>query len=174
MIFKLNFNTKQICIVFLFIFILIINSGCSDLRQAIGKEKYIPDEFSVMKTPSLVVPPGFGIVKDLFKKNNTLTDDKKITLSNKDTENKEFENLFNTTNVPNNIRQLVDEETLGLGLSERTGLDILFGNVPETGVVLDSAKESLRIKKNKEEKKSLLTDPSLSNNKVDGSILKIK
>ena len=30
-------------------------SSCSDFRKAVGKEKVIPDEFSVAMTPSLIV-----------------------------------------------------------------------------------------------------------------------
>ena len=60
------------------------------------------------------------------------------------------------------IRKIVDEETLGLGLSERSGLDILFGNVPETGVVLDAEKESVRLKKLKKNSKSILSGASPS------------
>ena len=71
--------------------------------------------------------------------------------------NEEFESLFDTENVPKNIRKLVDEETLGIGLSERSGLDILFGQVPETGVVVDSEKESIRIKNSEKNSKSILT-----------------
>ena len=36
-------------------------SSCTDLRVALGKEKSVPDEFSIGLTPSLVVPPGYGI-----------------------------------------------------------------------------------------------------------------
>ncbi len=173
MIFKLFFCRRQICIIFPLFFLLIVTSGCSDLRQAIGKEKFVPDEYSIMKTPSLVVPPGFGIDKELFNNKDDVKEEKNISFSNKNTENKEFDSLFDTSKIPENIRKLVDEETLGLGLSERTGIDILFGQIPETGVVLDSEKESLRIRKNIDEKKSLLSDPSPSTNKVDGSNMEV-
>ena len=47
-------------------------SSCSDFRKAVGKEKVIPDEFSVAMTPSLIVPPGYNIDPDLFKNNDTI------------------------------------------------------------------------------------------------------
>ena len=56
--------------------------------------------------------------------------------------------------------------------SERTGIDILLGNEPEVGVYLDSEKETLRIKNNKE--KSLLSKPSPSINTTDKKKLLIK
>ena len=42
-------------------------SSCSDFRKAVGKEKVIPDEFSVALTPSLIVPPGYKIDPEVFK-----------------------------------------------------------------------------------------------------------
>ena len=47
------------------------------------------------------------------------------------------------------ISETVDEETLGISLSERRGIDILIGDIPKTGVVIDPKKEALRIRKNK-------------------------
>ena len=45
-------------------------SSCSDFRKAVGKEKVIPDEFSVALTPSLIVPPGYKIDPEVFKNND--------------------------------------------------------------------------------------------------------
>ena len=68
--------------------------------------------------------------------------------------------MFDTKNVPKDIRKLVDEETLGISLGERRGIDILFGNVPKTGVVIDPKKEAIRIKKNKLLNKTINANPS--------------
>ena len=58
---------------FLLIFVFLIPLGflssCSDFRKAVGKEKVIPDEFSVAVTPSLLVPPGYKIDPRTIKKN---------------------------------------------------------------------------------------------------------
>ena len=59
-----------------------------------------------------------------------------------------FDELFDFQSIPKNIRKLVDDETLGISRSERTGMDILTGNNPKIGVFLDSEKETIRIKKN--------------------------
>ena len=56
-------------------------SSCSDFRKAVGKEKVIPDEFSVAMTPSLIVPPGYNIDPDIFKNNDTLKTDSDFNLS---------------------------------------------------------------------------------------------
>ena len=157
MIIRLFFNSKKIFIFILFNCLLSFTSGCSDFRQAVGKEKYIPDEYVFVKTPKLIIPPGFGIDSDALKGNKGIKEDSLISLDSDNSKNEEFESLFDIENVPKNIRKLVDEETLGIGLSDRSGLDILFGQVPETGVVVDSEKESIRIKNTKKNSKSILT-----------------
>ena len=55
----------------IFVFLLPLTtslSSCSDFRKAVGKEKVIPDEFSVAFTPSLTVPPGYKIDPEVLKK----------------------------------------------------------------------------------------------------------
>ncbi len=152
----------------IFVFLLPITislTSCSDFRKAIGKEKVIPDEFSVVFTPSLIVPPGYKIDPEVLK-NNDAEEDKndfnlinEINMENKNEANS-FSELFSSKNVPKNIRKIVDEETLGISLSERTGIQILFGNIPETGVVLDAKKEALRIRKNKSSGQKINSTPS--------------
>ena len=73
-----------------------------------------------------------------------------------------------------NIRKLVDEETLGISLGERRGIDILFGNIPKTGVIIDSKKEALRIKKNKLSKQDINSNPSPAVDINSGKPLLIK
>ena len=71
-----------------------------------------------------------------------------------------FSEIFDTSNVPKDIRKLVDEETLGISLGERRGIDILFGNIPKIDEVIDTKKEALRIKKNKLSKQDINSNPS--------------
>ena len=149
-----------------------INSGCSDFRQAVGKEKFIPNEYSFLSTPTLVMPPEFGNNKEnIIENRSSINNTPKSSLKNKDNKSG-FDNLFNFNSVPKDIRKIVDDETLGVSRSERTGLDILLGNEPEVGVYLDSEKETLRIKKTKD--KSLLSKPSPSINITDEKNLLIK
>jgi hypothetical protein len=156
-----------------------ILSSCSDFRKAVGKEVVIPDEFSVAVTPSLLIPPGYEIDPQVFKNNDLDKTNDNFNLNeeidikdNKDAIN--FGELFDTKNVPKDIRKLVDEETLGISLGERTGIDILFGNVPKTGVVIDQKKEALRIKKNKLSKQDINSNPSPAVDVNSGKPLLIK
>ena len=57
---KILFKKKKFVSLVLVLIFGVLNSGCSDFRQAIGKEKYIPNEYSFLNTPRLVIPPDFG------------------------------------------------------------------------------------------------------------------
>ena len=168
---------------FLLIFIFLISTGmlssCSDFRKAVGKEVVVPDEFSVAVTPSLIIPPGYDIDpkvlknNDLEKTNDNFNLNEEINIKDKKDANS-FSELFHTKNVPQDIRKLVDEETLGISLGERRGIDILFGNIPKTGVVIDPKKEAIRIKKNKLSKKNINSNPSPAFDINSGKPLLIK
>ena len=164
-------DLKKISILISLLFFSFLNSGCSDFRQAIGKEKFIPNEYSFLSTPKLIMPPEFGNTDNIIEKSSSITETPELSLKNKD-DKSGFDYLFNFNSVPQDIRKIVDDETLGISRSERTGLDILLGNEPEVGVYLDSEKETLRIKKTKE--KSLLSNPSPSINITDDKKLLIK
>ena len=154
-------------------------SSCSDFRKAVGQEKIIPDEFSVAVTPSLLIPPGYKIDpqslknNDLEKIDNNFNLNQEIDIKDKKEANS-FSEMFDTKNVPKDIRKLVDEETLGISLGERTGIDILFGNIPKTGVVIDPKKEAIRIKKNKSSKQNINSNPSPAVDINSGKPLLIK
>ena len=170
---------NKLLIIFVFILTLGMLSNCSDFRKAVGKEKVIPDEFSVALTPSLLIPPGYKIDPQTIKNNDLTKDNNEFQLNEEIDikENKEvnsFSELFNSQKIPKNIRKIVDEETLGISLSERRGIDILFGNIPKTGVVIDAKKESLRIKKNKLLKQNINSNPSLGIDTNSGKPLLIK
>mgnify|MGYP001333041900 FL=1 len=170
---------NKFLLIFVFLIPMGILSSCSDFRKAVGKEVVIPDEFSVAVTPSLLIPPGYEIDPQVFKNNDLDKTNDNFNLNeeidikdNKDAIN--FGELFDTKNVPKDIRKLVDEETLGISLGERTGIDILFGNVPKTGVVIDQKKEALRIKKNKLSKQDINSNPSPAFDVNSGKPLLIK
>ena len=170
---------NKFLLIFVFLIPMGILSSCSDFRKAVGKEVVIPDEFSVAVTPSLLIPPGYEIDPQVFKNNDLDKTNDNFNLNeeidikdNKDAIN--FGELFDTKNVPKDIRKLVDEETLGISLGERTGIDILFGNVPKTGVVIDQKKEALRIKKNKLSKQDINSNPSPAVDINSGKPLLIK
>ena len=164
-------------LIFVFFVAMGMLSSCSDFRKAVGQEKVIPDEFSVAVTPSLLIPPGYDIDPQALKNNKEDNDNfnlnKEIDIKDKKEANS-FNEIFETKNVPKDIRKLVDEETLGISLSERTGLDILFGDIPKTGVVIDSKKEAIRIKKNKLLKQNINSNPSPAVDINSGKPLLIK
>ena len=168
---------------FLLTFVFFINLGilssCSDFRKAVGKEVVVPDEFSVAVTPSLLIPPGYEIDPQTLKNNVSVGNNDNFNLNQEINirESKEinsFSEIFETKNIPKDIRKLVDEETLGISLGERRGIDILFGNIPKTGVVIDSKKEALRIKKNKSQKQTINSNPSPAVDINSGKPLLIK
>ena len=169
--FDLIFDLRKFSILVLLIFFSFLNSGCSDFRQAVGKEKFIPNEYSFLSTPTLIMPPEFGNKDNIIEKGNSINITPKLGLKNK-VNKSGFDYLFNFKSIPQDIRKIVDDENLGVSRSERTGIDILFGKEPEVGVYLDSEKETLRIKNNKE--KSLLSKPSPSINTTDDKKLLIK
>ena len=157
-------KSKFFKMLFCFLPLIMSISSCSDFRKAVGKEKVIPDEFLVSTTPSLLVPPGYNIDPEVFKNKNVLVKEN-FSLSEKmkinNTNNiSSFEELFISKDIPKDIRKIVDEETLGVSLSERRGIDILFGNVPKTGVVLNGKKEALRLRNNKLSGEKLNSSPT--------------
>ncbi len=165
--------------IFVFLLPLGMLSNCSDFRKAVGKEKVIPDEFSVAVTPSLLIPPGYKIDPQSLKNDDLEAAENDFSLSNEieikvEKEVSSFNELFSLKNIPKNIRKIVDEETLGISLSERRGIDILFGQIPKTGIVIDSKKEALRIKKNNSLKQKINSTPSPAIDINSGKSLLIK
>ena len=165
------FDLRKLSVFALLIVFSFLNSGCSDFRQAVGKEKFIPNEYSFLSTPTLIMPPEFGNKDNIIEKGKSINEKPELSLKNKNKKSG-FDYLFNFNLVPQDIRKIVDDENLGIVKSERTGIDILLGNNPEVGVYLDSEKETLRIKNTKE--KSLLSKPSPSINTTDDKKLLIK
>ena len=48
-------DLRKFSILALSILFSLFSSGCSDFRQAIGKEKFIPNEYSFLNTPKLII-----------------------------------------------------------------------------------------------------------------------
>ena len=59
-----------------------------------------------------------------------------------------YDAVFNFASVPENIREIVDEETYGIRFEKRVPLQKLFGGLPEIGPVLDKFEEDQRIRRN--------------------------
>ena len=70
-------------------------------------------------------------IKSLLEEKKDFSLSEKIEINDTNNDPTSFEELFISKDIPKDIRKIVDEETLGVSLSERRGIDILFGNVPE-------------------------------------------
>ena len=133
--------------------LLIGMAGCSDFRRAVGTEKSSPDEFSVVVRPPLSLPPGFtDRPEDILAKEKKTTavdaeTDAEAMLSANNSASVDFEQLFDFSDVPDDIRARVDEETYGIQLEKRLPLQELFGGMPDIGPVLDKMAEDTRLRK---------------------------
>ena len=92
--FNFILDLRKLSVFALLIFFSFLNSGCSDFRQAIGKEKFIPNEYSFLSTPKLIMPPEFGNTDNIIEKRNTTKETPELSLKNKDNKSG-FDNLFN-------------------------------------------------------------------------------
>jgi len=131
-------------------------SGCSDFRKAIGEEKSSPDEFEVVVRPPLALPPGFNASSsDLIAAaapTENATSARAVAATalgaGEGTSTGGYDALFDFAAVPDNIRELVDEETFGIQFERRLPLQMLFGGIPDIGPVLDQFAEDQRLRKN--------------------------
>ena len=74
------FDLRKLSVFALLIFFSFLNSGCSDFRQAIGKEKYIPNEYSFLSTPKLIMPPEFGNKDNIIEKRRSIKETPELSL----------------------------------------------------------------------------------------------
>ena len=164
--------SKHVMIAGITMALLIGLPGCSDFRRAVGTEKSSPDEFEVVVRPPLSLPPGFA-----DRPEDILAKDKKATGVNAETSAKamlavgssvsiDFEQLFDFSDVPDDIRAKVDAETYGIQLENRLPLQQLFGGLPDIGPVLDKMSEDARLRKARQDGRlptdeaTLATDPT--------------
>ena len=151
--------------------LLIGLTGCSDFRRAVGSEKSSPDEFEVVLRPPLSLPPGFS-----DRPEDIIAADKKASgfgaektaesvLAVGSVAAGDFEQLFDFSDVPDDIRAKVDAETYGIQIENRLPLQQLFGGLPDVGPVLDKMSEDTRLSKARLEGRlptddaTLATDP---------------
>lgn len=146
-------------------------TSCSDFRRATGQEKSSPDEFEVVVRPPLSLPPGFS-----DRPEDIIAADKKASGVGAETSAEsvlavgtvaagDFEQLFDFSDVPDDIRAKVDAETYGIRIENRLPLQQLFGGLPDVGPVLDKMSEDARLRKARLEGRfptddaTLATDP---------------
>ena len=106
--FDLILGLRKFSILVLIIMFCFLNSGCSDFRQAIGKEKFIPNEYSFLNTPTLIMPPEFGNKDNIIEKGSSINETPELSLKNKNNRSG-FDYLFNFNSIPQDIRKIVDD-----------------------------------------------------------------
>ena len=141
--------------------IFLICSACSDFKRAIGSEKSSPDEFEVVVRPPLSLPPQFTsrpIGKDTdtaaVAASNALGKSKLI-LNQREANATSFDDLFAFDQIEENIRVKVDEETAGIRFERRLPLQIVFGDLPNVGPVVDKMAEDARIRRNQLQERAI-------------------
>ena len=164
--------SKQVMIAGITMALLVGLAGCSDFRRAVGTEKSSPDEFEVVVRPPLSLPPGFtDRPEDIIAKDKKATGVDAETsaediLAVGNSETGDFEQLFDFSSVPDDIRAKVDAETYGIQLENRLPLQQLFGGLPDIGPVLDKMAEDARLRKARQDGRfptdeaTLATDPA--------------
>ena len=144
----------------------LVASGCSGFRKAIGEEKSSPDEFEVVVRPPLSLPPNFFASSDQLTENAASSASSSATAVASAADSPidarsaaaaalgaaegraadSYAQVFDFSAVPDNIRQLVDEETYGIRFERRIPLQVLFGGLPDIGPVLDKFAEDQRLR----------------------------
>jgi hypothetical protein len=134
--------------------LLFICTACSDFKRAIGSEKSSPDEFEVVVRPPLSLPPQFGsrpTGKDTdtaaVAASNTLARSTNI-FNQREANVVSVDDLFAFNQIEEDIRTKVDEETAGIRFERRLPFQIVFGDLPNVGPVVDKMAEDARIRKN--------------------------
>ena len=133
--------------------VLFICSACSDFKRTIGSEKSSPDEFAVVVRPPLSLPPKFR-----SRPSGKDTDTAAVAASNALGKSKlflnqgganatSFDDLFAFDKIEDDIRVKVDEETAGIRFERRLPLQIIFGDLPNVGPVVDKMAEDARIRR---------------------------
>ena len=155
-------------------------SGCSDFRQAIGSEKSVPDEFEVVVRPPLSLPPGFNerpngqtSEQETIVRTATISaaGQTSLLLGSQIASAEGYDDIFAFDSVPDNIRELVDEETAGIRFERRLPFQIVFGGLPNVGPVLDQMQEDSRLRTNRLQGKAPTQGATTAIDEVDGTVI---
>ena len=155
-------------------------SGCSSVDKSLGKIKTAPDEFEVVVRPPLTLPPNFTLSPDTEIAEAPVSSTDAISVSDRVlTDNAEadagiFDDLFGTDERIADIRQLVDEETLGIQLERRLPLSVIFGGQPNIGPNLNSTKEAIRLRDAFEKGQGITVTPTPAVDPIEGTPLAVE
>ena len=133
-------------------------SGCSGFRKAIGEEKSSPDEFEVVVRPPLSLPPNFAASSSQLTETAPAASSQDSPIDARSVAAAElgaaegsaadiYQDIFDFSAVPADIREIVDEETYGIQFEKRIPLQMLFGGLPDVGPVLDKFAEDQRLRR---------------------------
>ena len=133
-------------------------SGCSGFRKAIGEEKSSPDEFEVVVRPPLSLPPNFAASSSQLTETAPAAASQDSPIDARSVAAAElgaaqgsaadvYQDIFDFSAVPADIREIVDEETYGIQFENRIPLQMLFGGLPDVGPVLDKFAEDQRLRR---------------------------
>ena len=162
----------------LFLFAVLMLSACSSGNGLIGA-KNAPDEFEVVIRPPLTLPPNFtlrpNVDNDAASANlanaqagvAAIGQSQSLLGTNNSANASSFEELFGTDQIIPNIRNIIDEETLGIQLDRRVPLEQIFGGQPEVGPDLDAAAEAYRIRQAIKDGQPLTDTPTFANDPLD-------
>ncbi|MCE2516822.1 MAG: DUF3035 domain-containing protein [Alphaproteobacteria bacterium] len=159
----------------------VLTSGCSSVDTALGRTKKAPDEFQVVVRPPLTLPPNFALrpgdeddaVAPVSGTDAVSTSDKVLTRANRADASK-FDALFGTDQRVANIREIVDEETLGVQIERRIPIQVLFGGTPNVGPNLNSVEEAIRIRRALASGLKLNETPTLATDPIEGTPLTVE
>jgi hypothetical protein len=171
----------------LFLFAVLMLSACSSGNGLIGA-KNAPDEFEVVIRPPLTLPPNFTLRPNDDNDDETASvsrantqasvsaigQSQKLFGTNDSANASSFEELFGTDQIIPNIRNIIDEETLGIQLDRRVPLEQIFGGQPEVGPDLDAAAEAYRIRQAIKDGQPLTDTPTFANDPLDNIPLTIE
>ena len=157
-----NYRSSSLILTFtLLCSLLFIFSACSDFKRAIGTEKSSPDEFEVVVRPPLSLPPAFSsrpTGKDsdtaAVAASNALERSTRI-FNQRGANADNFNELFAFEQIEEDIRAKVDEETVGIRFERRLPFQIVFGDLPNVGPVVDKMAEDARIRRNQLQKRAI-------------------
>lgn len=144
-------------------------SGCTDLKRALGMEKVVPDEFAVVRSAPLALPPDFSLrpprpgaaptqeVSPTEQARQTIfrASDQQAALPDSDKRSAGENQLLRQAGVaavPSDIRDTVNREaTQAAPVDESFADKLLFWRTPEkklgpTDTVIDPQQEAQRLK----------------------------
>ena len=161
---------------------LVALSGCSDFRQAIGSEKSVPDEFEVVVRPPLTLPPNFSARPSANDKDDRIVSTADLSasgqlsvlLESRKASLNGYEDVFDFSGVPADIRDLVDEETAGIRFERRLPIQIVFGGLPDVGPILDQMAEDARLRSNRLQGRVPTDGASPATDGVEGTEILVK